>query len=282
VAVSDAMNEAFGELRSLLQQSGKWGGWLKKMLGMLERARDMDPERYAAQWLPYLEEFEGFWLRHKWWTSDFDDGEAARVMEAAPFLYFASEIHTFADLERLGSFSRVDRVASLTFGDFRDDGDHIDMGGVATFGLTGLRRLNLINLGVGPRAAAAIAQSADFQLLEDLCLSGNPIGDYGVASLASSAHMGSLRILHLDTCAITDDGVEALSSSEHLAGLTHLKLGSNKITDAGAALLAGAHFAGALAELDIGWNHVTAEGHALLADSPDLSDALRARFAAKT
>lgn len=138
-------------------------------------------------------------------------------------------------------------------------------------------------------------------MVEELMLSGNPLGDAAGRSIASGTKFTNTRILWMDRTKlgsdgvksllgktsklagpneinlsgnpIGDDGVEALAASERCEALSALYLTGVGMGDRGAkALAASAHLA-KLKRLDVSANELSADAIAKLKASPGLSGA---------
>jgi hypothetical protein len=74
---------------------------------------------------------------------------------------------------------------------------------------------------------------SELELLADLDLSGNRLGDEGAQILAGSRRAEGLTHLYLDNTGLTDGGALALAESPHLGALEYLSLDGNDLTGAG-------------------------------------------------
>ena len=156
-------------MRSLIAQPDKYSKWIGNILEELEDAYKLDPERYREEMLPYLRDHDAIWRAHAMSTG-LDNARLRPLLEYAPFLRFRTELYDFEDLGRLDMFDAIDRIVSVTMGDFRDD-PYVDWEWFGSLPWKELGRLDLINFGVEPRGVRKGFSSGRLSTLEDLCLS---------------------------------------------------------------------------------------------------------------
>ncbi|HJZ59837.1 MAG TPA: hypothetical protein VKE74_33150 [Gemmataceae bacterium] len=139
----------------------------------------------------------------------------------------------------------------------------------------GLTALNLLQTGVGPDGARAVAESPHLHHLESLSFgfqacgyAPNYIGPEGVRCLARSPQLAGLSHLGLGLTRAGSAGVRELAASPHLGRLKSLNLGLNEIRDDGAAALAEWPGLATIAWLNLSSNDIGAAGVAALAKSP--------------
>jgi Ran GTPase-activating protein (RanGAP) involved in mRNA processing and transport len=261
---TDPFLVTFGAVRSLIAQPDKYSKWIGNILEELEDAYKLDPERYREEMLPYLRDHDAIWRAHAMSTG-LDNARLRPLLEYAPFLRFRTELYDFEDLGRLDMFDAIDRIVSVTMGDFRDD-PYVDWEWFGSLPWKELGRLDLINFGVEPRGVRKMFSSGRLSTLEDLCLSGNRLGLEGAEALVDGG-LTALRELALNTCQLDDASLEALARGESFSSLQKIDFGSNSIGDEGiAALAASSHFPN-LQELDLGWNRIGVDGARALASA---------------
>ena len=129
-----------------------------------------------------------------------------------------------------------------------------------------LNRLELMNTGLGDRAAEAMVRAGVLGRLfgPQLNLSMNPVGDAGVRALAGCADLGRSSELILRECAVGNPGAQALAASPHVRGLTYLDLWKCRVGDVGARALAASEHLGNVRDLSLRDNAITATGAAAL------------------
>jgi uncharacterized protein (TIGR02996 family) len=99
-----------------------------------------------------------------------------------------------------------------------------------------LANLRALNVTANELSADALAELA-LPRVENLVLTGNPIGDEGTLNLAQWKQLANVDTLYLSACEITDGGIDQLFSGAPLAKLTKLTLSSNELGDEGANVL---------------------------------------------
>ena len=98
--------------------------------------------------------------------------------------------------------------------------------------LTARPILNIRGNGIRADGIAALADSPLAELIEDLDLSGNPLGDAGLHELARSWRFRRLRRLNLRDTRVVGSGWRRLASAEWFGLLCELDLRDNLITRA--------------------------------------------------
>lgn len=259
-------HEAFGTLRSLMEQEGKYNRWLDEVLDVLGPVAEAHPQAYRDEWLPYLESHDALWRRRPKYVGM---SGGAQPVPFAPFLYYRTELYDHSNLEPLEDFPRLDRMVYLTMSDFREEECYVNWDWFAQLPWDALRGLNLLNLGLSVRDARNLFDMPTFVALESLSLGGNWMGPEGAKALANCG-LENLRELRVDVCKLGDTGAEALAASFVLSSVTKLEIGSNGLTDAGVQALASSPHLGNLQELDIGYNDFGVDGLEALASSTSL------------
>jgi hemoglobin-like flavoprotein/Ran GTPase-activating protein (RanGAP) involved in mRNA processing and transport len=134
--------------------------------------------------------------------------------------------------------------------------------------LTGLRRLRLAQNGITASGVALLGVTP--AELNDLDLSGNPVGPTG--AMAMRGVLGRMRLsrLMVDDCGLGADGCAAIAEDAP-ATLVRLSLAGNAIGADGAARLAAVDAAHRLTDLDASHNDLGAAGLAALLRWPALA-----------
>jgi uncharacterized protein (TIGR02996 family) len=99
-----------------------------------------------------------------------------------------------------------------------------------------LANLRALNVTASELSADALAELA-LPRLENLVLTGNPIGDEGVENLAQWKQLANVETLYLSACEISEEGIDQLFSGAPLAKLKKLTLSNNELGDEGAGVI---------------------------------------------
>jgi uncharacterized protein (TIGR02996 family) len=102
-----------------------------------------------------------------------------------------------------------------------------------------LANLRALNVTASELSADALAELA-LPRLENLVLTGNPIGDEGIENLAQWKQLANVDTLYLSACEISEEGIDQLFSGAPLAKLKKLTLSNNELGDEGAGVIAKA------------------------------------------
>jgi uncharacterized protein (TIGR02996 family) len=139
----------------------------------------------------------------------------------------------------------------------------------------GLTTLNLLQTGVGPAGARAVAESPYLHRLESLSFgfqacgyAPNYIGRKGIRHLARSPQLAGLHHLGLGMTRAGSAGIRELVASPHLLRLKSLELGLSDLRDDGVAALAEWPGLASVTWLNLSTNQVGCRGVAALARSP--------------
>lgn len=109
-------------------------------------------------------------------------------------------------------------------------------------------------------------------MIEELMLSGNPLGDVGARSIANGAKFANTRILWLDRTKLGPEGVKSLlAKTSKLAGPSELNLSENPLGDDGIAALAASEKCEALSALYLSKTGMSDRAAEALAASSHLS-----------
>lgn len=160
------------------------------------------------------------------------------------------------------------------------------------------RALSLLKNRIPPELLATLSQQVALPQLQELELSGNPIGAdlfsaaapwlghgrlirlglaetqpglEGVRSLAAAPQLAGLRSLTLDNNRLGPQGIKALAAAPWAHSLEVLSLGNNPLGDKGAELIAAAPAFERLVSLDLGSCKLGEAGLRALLDSPHLA-----------
>lgn len=257
--------EAFGELRALIESPDKGHGWINRVIALLEPVAKAHPEAYRDEWLPYLESQEEVWRRHEKYVS-MDRG--VKPVACAPFLYYGTELYDASNFPPMRRFKGLKRLQSIDMSDWQDEDCYLDWDWFKRR-LVSLRRLNLLNLGLGLREAKSLFAKPSFTELESLIVGGNPLTAEGAEAIAG-AGLTKLRELRIDVCGIEDEGMIAIVTSPSMAQLTSLDVGDNDITNEGIQALATSPHMSNLEVLKLNLHSVDSEGLEMIESSTTL------------
>jgi uncharacterized protein (TIGR02996 family) len=141
-------------------------------------------------------------------------------------------------------------------------------GGETIFDLAPVRRVRFLN--VGDRLAKVV-QSPLMELIRELDLSGNALGDGGPILLARSRHLVRLDALDLGFTELGDKGLQKLAGSPVFGGLRSLCINGNeddRIGVPGMRALAEAPHLAELTHLDVSGNELSATAIRPLLEGP--------------
>ena len=166
---------------------------------------------------------------------------------------------TLSQWRMLGTLARrgsLERLKRLVINDERPPFSQLAEG-LRRGSLRSLQELWLVNAGLGPQGATALANvltNRAVPALDFISLAHNQIGDAGLAALAPALRqLCKLKALNLHANQIGNQGLAALlapPTAGVLKSLEHLYLNDNpRITDAGCAVLVSALHGGALPAL---------------------------------
>ena len=194
-----------------------------------------------------------------------DDPRRPELRERERLLFEANEARWTADLAPLVSaweFRRgvIDAVAV--------DAGQFLASGAALFDLAPVRKVRFRN--VGDRLAKLV-QSPLLELVRELDLSGNDLGNGGPNLLARSRHLGRLDALDLGFTEVGDKGLQKLAASPVFGGLRALHINDNERARLGVpglrALAESPHLT-RLARLDVSGNALSEAAVRPLFDGP--------------
>lgn len=194
-----------------------------------------------------------------------DDPRRPDLRERERLLVEANEARWTADLAPIVSawaFRRgvIDAVSV--------DAAQFLSGGEAIFELAPVRRVRFLN--VGDRLARLV-QSPFMELVRELDLSGNTLGDAGPAVLARSGHLARLEALDLGFTELGDKGLQRLAGSPVFGGLRSLRINGNedeRLGVPGMQALAESAFLTELTHLDLSGNELSAAAVRPLLEGP--------------
>jgi uncharacterized protein (TIGR02996 family) len=208
--------------------------------------------------------------------------EGVRALLASPHLgrvrslAFGEGDSSVATARALAECPNLPRLSELTFAEDSPESQLGDEGVrvlASARSLAGLTALRLLNNGIGPAGAAALAASPHLTRLTSLYLGEgsydpNQVGDEGLSALAASPNLAGLTQLSLPMNDVGDTGVQALARSPYLRRLEALDLRHNAIGTAGVVALAGSANLDSVTFLDLRGSHGGDEGLQALASSP--------------
>ena len=213
---SSAPGNLFGQLRSLLQKHELVSWQRERLWSLLELIHERDPDRYHAEFVPYVCGFPHHFELPLITVNDLDDLEGLTLIAPLPCVRLALR-ESSLDVEALRTLLASPHVPVLHTLHFR---------------------LN----GLGDEGAQLLADSTELHELTALRLWNNGIGDTGAEALADSRSLHDLKVLDLWGNRIGDSGAKALAESPHLSSLTRLDLSTNRVGKKGARALANSPF----------------------------------------
>lgn len=249
------MNEAFGQLRALLQAPQLADR--KELRVLLEAARALDPDRYDEVWIPYLADHDLPTFRATSPTAlallatllppeqpvrlamqaradvisrfvGMQELSTVVSMDVEGVVYdtYAHHPDTRAALAELLGRADLSRLESLTACEtaFGDAGLSAL---TANETLTSLKCLDLEFCGISYLGARRLALCERMHTLVSLDLSHNGIEYTGLTALAQSPYLSGLKTLFLEACSLIGPGVESLARSPYVTGLELLSLDDN-------------------------------------------------------
>lgn len=166
----------------------------KPLLTLLEQAWSLDPERYQAEWRPYLQD------------------------KTLP-VYQAKALDELKNLNKLLPHS-VTRHARFAYQDIgiKTLLKAIHSGLLDDVSLLDVRQCNLNSMIV-----AAISERTAIERIEHLNLSHNKVSGRGITPLFNAPHLQSLKVLYLNATNVDLRFAEALVESNHIT-LDHLSI----------------------------------------------------------
>ncbi|MBA3499098.1 MAG: hypothetical protein H0T65_01915, partial [Deltaproteobacteria bacterium] len=193
-------------------------------------------EEHANQWWPYavahsrtqkgfLKALHGSWKQI--------DAIAAQVFASEPVTELGLTGVGDKDLAALLKAPWLPRIHRLILRGLNGDEAFATL--ATSPQLANLRALNVTGNELGADAFSEIENA--LPRLENLCLTGNPIGDEGVQSLRQWKQLANVDTLYLSTCELSGDGVDQLFAGAPFAKLEKLALSNNEIGDEGAGVL---------------------------------------------
>ena len=183
------IDEAFDEVRSLMQREQLDEEQRAELWEMMRRAHAQAPERYRDQWLPYVRSFE----RH-----------------------FRAPIATVRDVASLAEGAAIAPHAHFEF--LFEDGTLRAATLYKLLAAAEARRLGaliIVNKKVTAKMLSAL-NSPQLSSLHTLNLERARLGMEGAKALARAEHLSSLRALHVKDNGIGVKGAKALVQSPHL------------------------------------------------------------------
>ncbi len=246
------MDDAFGELRSLMNMDEVYREDRARLWGLLDAQSTHDPEAFASRWLPYLEGFP----RHMG--------------------VYMTEVLGLEELEQVASRVPVARFKlTLAYSDY-DAARAAEL--AASPWAANVGHLNLNRNAIGDAGARALAESPHLRHVSELHLGHNGVGPDGAIAWAESENLSPVFKLYIADNQLGDEGAIALARSRHLDTMSILKMSDNGIGPVGAAALANAPGLSGLSDLGLSNNPIGREGERALASSPYLSEYIRGRY----
>lgn len=236
-----SLDALFGELRALLAKDLTRDYMKAALLSLLEQARALDPARYDAQWLPYL---EGNHARLPEVLGRFDSVEslahvlgllppAARVGFGPKRQDAQRERATMLDVAQDPSCARISELYGWGLSLSADDIYEI----VAAGEWSGLRRLDIPRACSDDASLARLSALPGFARVWLLGMHGQALTDAGISALASAPHAGALAGLSMGAVKV-GQGVVDLVCSPRFKHLRWINLASTLTTPTGLATLA--------------------------------------------
>ena len=267
-ASTDAL---FGELRSILQGAGEVH--LDEIIGILQKVHLEHPERYAQEWVPYLEKAP---------IQAYTFHSIEEFLERAPLIPFPGkhnlelvnedheELDRLQDAEALRILSALSIQSSLS--DYPKDATARLLTQPA---LAHLTTLSLPHNMLPPDVIEELGKTPHLSNLESLDLWDNFAGRNGIRTLADSPHLDKLAKLELAWNELEDHHIELLANRSGLPNLRQLSLTENPIEDAGLHALARNESSRTLTELELSYTQCTRSGIRALGESANLDNLKR-------
>ncbi len=223
--------------------------------------------KFQRHWLKAIPGYEQmYWGWQRGFVADVSCS-ASQFLTAAEVLRSLEPIESVS-LKLLGKRARelfaCPHLAGIRFMHLRKPGEE---GALELARCRSLSALNVLILeqGVGPVGAKALAESPHLANLTHLSLLQAGIDDAGVEAVAGSPFLRRLGELGLTHDTIGPVGARALAASPNLSGVTDLDLTSNQLGDDGLRLLLGSKHLMRLKGLKVGYNGITDPGAAVIA-----------------
>lgn len=198
----------FGELRSLHQNA--YVASAKEWIWFLEKAQGLDPQKYKAQWLPYLEQMTlpPLTVGH---LKDLFCATPRRLKKVLPRL-----LKLFPGQPSLRLVGDIDALNAIHKSD--------------------LSKFDTIIIHDADRLSNQAFNQPRFDALRTLVLTSEisiKPGDFDFHALTESNHMARLERLYLKGYHFNDDAMHALSTSRALPSLSTLRLSGTNVTARG-------------------------------------------------
>lgn len=193
-------------------------------------------KEHSDKWWPYT---ASHWRTHKGFLQAVH-GSWKQISAIAPELFAAepvTELSVSLDdekiLQALLDAPWLPRIHRLILRGLPGDEGFTTL--AASPQLANLRALNVTGSDLG---ADALSEMADaLPRVENLVLTGNPIGDDGIDGLRTWKQLANVTTLYLSTCELSEEGVAQLLSGKPLVQLTKLTLSNNELGDDGAGVI---------------------------------------------
>ena len=256
-------NEAFGELRALMNARIKEHAWWRDLQALLDAAIDRDLEVVRDRWAPYIRGFGEVWSRRFEYRrlttlEDFERWPVA-FSDLRFELYLYDQRVGDDAVEQILSAPQAERMTELNLGRCRLTWRGYESLAASTR-LTSLRRLTLATNAPGARGARALAEMECLSRLERLNVYANDLDDASVAAIVRAVEGAALRHLELSTNTVGVEATAALCEARGLGSLERLRLDDTSLGDGGALALCGARGLGSLELLSVERCGITARG----------------------
>ena len=267
----DDARPTFGDLRALLSQGAP--PHLAQLLPVLERARAHAPERFEAEWLPYMQGFampraSARTLRQLEHicahmppttplrtTLSTGPGKHTRDLMGSPLLERVTDIHVtdYEDSsmpELLWETTRPEAIRSVELSLGRDPRPWLRALNRHAPSLKALHRLWFSDVRWSYELLKQL-ETARFPALKHISLLFGDIEDVDLRKLTSASWFGGIQSLDLRINDLSSESIDHLSAPNLLPGLRNLALQGNPLHLEDFESLAAAPWAGGLRTLDL-------------------------------
>lgn len=192
---------------------------------------------HSDKWWPYS---ASHWRTHKGFLQAVH-GSWKQIKAIAPKLFDAepvtevsiSGIEDEKDLAALIKAPWLPRIHRLIMRGLPGDDGFNMLANAPQF--ANLRALNVTGNELGSDALGEMTNA--LPRVQNLVLTGNPIGDEGIEALSKWKQLANVDTLYLSTCEISEEGIDQLFAGAPLAKLAKLTLSNNELGDEGAGVL---------------------------------------------